>query len=461
MTRPQRTSGRCRSAAAGVATRFRSIGRPSAGNIEHRAGRERAVGRGAEGGERRDLLDGHEAAARDFRQHEVDVLLRHLVEDCGLGRRRGDAVDRDVVRSELLAERLGEGDDAGLGRGIGRRVRVALLAGDRRDVDDAAVILRDHQRRQRPAAVKRAVEIDRQHVAPGLQRIFPGRHVRPGDAGIVDQNVDAAERLAGVVARALDLGVVGHVDRKSRNLTSERTAGLVRKRLVAVPDRDRRAGGEKALDDGAADALGAAGDHRVLARQIDRIRHETLRAGVERAGRDGILGSPGKMQPPREMAAIHPRACIQALVTSDWGRPMHGWILGLFLCTTFFGGIVTGLAGFAMGLVVSGVWLHILTPAQTASLIVGYGLLTQSYNIWKLRHALNWRTVAPFVIGGLIGVPIGAALVTYVDPNYVRTGVGVLLILYSVYSLARPHLKPRNAGFAADAGIGVINGVLG
>jgi uncharacterized membrane protein YfcA len=140
---------------------------------------------------------------------------------------------------------------------------------------------------------------------------------------------------------------------------------------------------------------------------------------------------------------------------------MHGWILGLFLCTTFFGGIVTGLAGFAMGLVVSGVWLHILTPAQTASLIVGYGLLTQSYNIWKLRHALNWRTVAPFVIGGLIGVPTGAALVTYVDPNYVRTGVGVLLILYSVYSLARPHLKPRNAGFAADAGIGVINGVLG
>ena len=140
---------------------------------------------------------------------------------------------------------------------------------------------------------------------------------------------------------------------------------------------------------------------------------------------------------------------------------MHGWILGLFLFTTFFGGIVTGLAGFAMGLVVSGVWLHILTPAQTASLIVGYGLLTQSYNIWKLRHALNWRTVAPFVTGGLIGVPIGAALVTYVDPNYVRTGVGVLLIVYSVYSLARPHLKPRNPGFAVDAGVGVINGVLG
>ena len=140
---------------------------------------------------------------------------------------------------------------------------------------------------------------------------------------------------------------------------------------------------------------------------------------------------------------------------------MDGWIFGLFLFTTFVGGVVTGLAGFAMGLVVSGVWLHILTPAQTAALIVGYGLLTQTYNIWNLRHALDLRAIAPFIVGGVAGVPIGAALLTYIDPNYVRTGVGVLLILYSTYSLARPRLKHRHAGFAADAGVGVVNGVLG
>lgn len=135
--------------------------------------------------------------------------------------------------------------------------------------------------------------------------------------------------------------------------------------------------------------------------------------------------------------------------------------LVLFLLTTFFGGIVTGLAGFAMGLVVSGIWLHILTPAQTASLIVGYGLLTQGYNIWKLRHALQWRAVAPFIVGGLIGVPTGTVLLTYIDPDHLRIGVGVLLILYSTYSLARPHLQPLHAGFAVDTGVGFINGVLG
>jgi uncharacterized membrane protein YfcA len=140
---------------------------------------------------------------------------------------------------------------------------------------------------------------------------------------------------------------------------------------------------------------------------------------------------------------------------------MDGVVLALFLISTFVGGIVTGLAGFAMGLVVSGVWLHILTPAQTAMLIVGYGLLTQSYTIWRIRHALRWRVVMPFIAGGVFGVPLGAALLSYLNPAYVRTGVGVMLIAYSTFFLARPHFRPMHAGLAADTAIGVLNGILG
>jgi uncharacterized protein len=140
---------------------------------------------------------------------------------------------------------------------------------------------------------------------------------------------------------------------------------------------------------------------------------------------------------------------------------MDSTVLALFLASVFFGGIVSGLAGFAMGLVVSGLWLQILTPEQSAGLIVGYGILVQSYSIWKLRHALRWRTMAPFIIGGAVGVPIGAVLLGYVDPADLRIGVGLLLVAYSIYSLARPHLKPMHAGVAADVGVGVVNGLLG
>lgn len=139
---------------------------------------------------------------------------------------------------------------------------------------------------------------------------------------------------------------------------------------------------------------------------------------------------------------------------------MDGVELALFLSTIFFGGLVSGFAGFALGLVVSPVWLHIFTPLQTATMIVGCGLFMQGYGTWKLRHALSWRDISPFIIGGAVGVPIGAALLTSIDAAYLRTGVGVLLVLYSGYGLARPTVKPVHAGVPADLTVGVFNGLL-
>src|SRR5215475_4985532 len=120
---------------------------------------------------------------------------------------------------------------------------------------------------------------------------------------------------------------------------------------------------------------------------------------------------------------------IQALRPSAWGVLAMDWTpIGFFLLATFFGGLTSGLAGFAAGLVVSGVWLHILTPMQTAVLIASYGIVNQSYTVWKLRHAFSWRRVLPFVAGGLVGVPVGVALLAAVNPAVVRIGVGVLLV---------------------------------
>lgn len=140
---------------------------------------------------------------------------------------------------------------------------------------------------------------------------------------------------------------------------------------------------------------------------------------------------------------------------------MDGTVLGLFLFATFLGGFTSGLTGFAAGLVVSGVWLHILTPLQTAVLIAAYGVVNQGYGIWKVRHALQWRRILPFVIGGSVGVPLGAYLVTYLNPAHLRVGVGALLIVYSIYNLARPTLTPIQSNPPTDMGVGVLNGLLG
>jgi uncharacterized protein len=140
---------------------------------------------------------------------------------------------------------------------------------------------------------------------------------------------------------------------------------------------------------------------------------------------------------------------------------MDGLVFTLFAVAAFAGGFVSGFSGFAMGLVVSGVWLHIITPMQTATLIAGYGLLTQGYGIFNLRHALDLRKTWPLALGTVIGIPIGVSILAYLNPAYLRLGVGVLLVLYTIYALTRPVFGPMKIAIASDIAIGISNGLLG
>ena len=90
--------------------------------------------------------------------------------------------------------------------------------------------------------------------------------------------------------------------------------------------------------------------------------------------------------------------------------------LPLFLLATFAGALVAGLSGFAFGLVASAIWLYILTPLQTATLIIAFGLVVQGYSAWKLRGALDWRKLWPFVAGAALGVPVGVGILTWAQP---------------------------------------------
>ena len=133
----------------------------------------------------------------------------------------------------------------------------------------------------------------------------------------------------------------------------------------------------------------------------------------------------------------------------------------LFLTAAFFGGLTSGLSGFAMGLVVSGVWLHIITPEQNALLIVLCGLVTQGSGIWRVRNSIDAKAVAPFILGSALGIPAGTALLTRVDQNAIRLGIGLLLVAFGLYSLLRPKLAPPSGGTLREGGVGVLNGLIG
>jgi uncharacterized membrane protein YfcA len=155
---------------------------------------------------------------------------------------------------------------------------------------------------------------------------------------------------------------------------------------------------------------------------------------------------------------------MQALLAWLWSEHMDGSLLDLaiFLVATFAGALVAGVSGFAFGLIAAALWLHVLTPPQTATLIIAFGLIVQGYAVFKLRHALAWTRLWPFLAGAALGVPLGVAALNWANPAHVRATTGLFLVLYSLYALFRPHLRPVTGGGAtADAGVGFLNGVLG
>jgi uncharacterized membrane protein YfcA len=136
--------------------------------------------------------------------------------------------------------------------------------------------------------------------------------------------------------------------------------------------------------------------------------------------------------------------------------------LVLFVAATFVGAVVAGLSGFAFGLIAASVWLYVLAPTETTSLITLYALVIQAIAVWRLRHAVNIGRVLPFVVGGSVGVPLGVALLLWVSPDALRTGTGVVLVGFSLHGLARPKLPPVTAGGRiADVAVGVFSGMLG
>lgn len=135
--------------------------------------------------------------------------------------------------------------------------------------------------------------------------------------------------------------------------------------------------------------------------------------------------------------------------------------LAIFLLACFLGAIVTGLAGFAFGLVASGIWLHVITPIQSAVLIAGFACVIQSYATWRMRHLVKWRAIAPFVIGGAIGIPIGAEILRYVSQQTMRGVLGVFLIVFCIYFIAKPDLGRAKTYPLLDGTVGILGGIIG
>jgi len=139
--------------------------------------------------------------------------------------------------------------------------------------------------------------------------------------------------------------------------------------------------------------------------------------------------------------------------------PVETWLL--LAGGAFVAGFVQGLAGFGFGLVAMAFWSWTLPPSMAAPAVVFGSLIGQLLAVRSLRHGFSWRRLLPFLLGGLAGIPLGVALLRYVDPAAFRLGVGLVLLAYCPAMLLAAEL-PRisHGGRAADAAVGWLGGAM-
>lgn len=125
-------------------------------------------------------------------------------------------------------------------------------------------------------------------------------------------------------------------------------------------------------------------------------------------------------------------------------------------------GFIQGLSGFGFGMVAMAVWAWSVDPMLVGPMVVFGSLVGQLVSLNTIKRNIRIDTLAPFIVGGVLGVPLGVVILKYIDLITFRTGVGIVLILYCSFMLMSARIPNiTKGGRIADGGIGFVSGVMG
>ncbi len=125
-------------------------------------------------------------------------------------------------------------------------------------------------------------------------------------------------------------------------------------------------------------------------------------------------------------------------------------------------GFVQGVSGFAFSLVSLSFWAWVLEPRLAAPMAVFGSLAGQLVTLPWVWRGFDLGRLLPMLVAGLAGVPVGVALLHWLDPPVFRFFLGCFLLVYCPLALLVPRgYAFRGGGRAADAAAGFAGGMLG
>ncbi len=130
--------------------------------------------------------------------------------------------------------------------------------------------------------------------------------------------------------------------------------------------------------------------------------------------------------------------------------------------------LMSGLSGFGFS-AIGALCLILLPPKLGVPLLMTLSAANQLMSLRQLKADMRpikhwWPDgPAPYLLGGLIGVPVGLAILSSLPTQSLMLVFGGFLVIYAIYSLARPHgVHARvQGGWLASSLVGMSGGVIG
>jgi uncharacterized membrane protein YfcA len=141
-------------------------------------------------------------------------------------------------------------------------------------------------------------------------------------------------------------------------------------------------------------------------------------------------------------------------------------VLAFILAGALVGGFVNGLTGFGTALTGLPLWLQAVEPVLAAQLASACSVTGHASTISTVWGAVSWRRIAPPLIAGLVGVPLGTWVLPLISLGTFKLWFGVLLTAYCAFMLfaagrARLPSSPPAVERRAETLVGFAGGVLG
>ena len=134
----------------------------------------------------------------------------------------------------------------------------------------------------------------------------------------------------------------------------------------------------------------------------------------------------------------------------------------LIVAGAFAGGFVSGLTGFGTGITALPLWVYAVPPVLAGPLVVVCSIIGQVQTFPAIWHAIEFRRSMPFIVGGLIGVPLGTLVLPHIPLNTFKLAVAILIIVNCGFLLLRRiPFRITWGGRVADGFIGWLGGILG